>query len=106
MADFAEYLTVDGPYLIRNATWSDKLRGVEIKKQNLGPNPVANPPADWETVDWTATEEEAKRNGVADAKDKIDDFLDWFYTNDNTAREHKAVIDSYHLVKESKSTCR
>jgi hypothetical protein len=82
------------------------LDGWTLIEEDLGPNPVADPPENWKTLDWTATEEQAKRSGVTDAEDKINAFRTGFYTTNKQARDHKAVIDSYHLVQESKSTCR
>lgn len=81
---------------------------VTLKKQNLGPNPVADPPANWETLDWTATEDEAKRSGVADASERLKAFRSDFYDPglDSTARDHDQVIKSYKRVQESKKTCR
>lgn len=84
---------------------------VTLKKQNLGPNPVADPPADWETLDWAATEDEAKRSGVADADERLKAFRTDFYKassgeKKSIALEHDQVIQSYKRVQESKKTCR
>jgi hypothetical protein len=98
--------TVDGPYLIGNATESKKLTGVEIKKENLGQNPVAKPPADWETLDWTATEDEARRKGITDIEERLKAFREEFYVPGSEALRHDRVIQSYKRVKESRKTCR
>jgi hypothetical protein len=79
---------------------------VTIKKQNLGRNPVADPPADRETLDWTATADEAKRSGVADVDERIDAFRADFYKKGTKGAEHLHVINSYQKVVESKDTCR
>ncbi|KAK4031478.1 hypothetical protein C8A01DRAFT_42075 [Parachaetomium inaequale] len=96
-----------GPYLLKSAGEHERLKGVvTIKKQKLGPNPVANPPADWETLDWTVTEDEAKRNGVADADERLGKFRADFYKAGSIAQEYDQVIESYKRVQESKTTCR
>ena len=80
---------------------------VTLKKQNLGPNPVADSPANWETLDWTAAEDEAKRSGVADADERLKAFRAEFYAPGKkaVALEHDQVIESYKRVQESKKPC-
>lgn len=81
------------------------MSGIELKKENLGPNPVADPPADWETLDWAATADEAKRSGVADADKRIADFRKDFY-DDKIPKDHDQAIESYKKVQGSVKTCR
>ncbi|KAL2140527.1 hypothetical protein VTI28DRAFT_3731 [Corynascus sepedonium] len=95
-----------GPYLIESAKESTALKGVvTLKIQNLGPNPVADPPVDWKTLDWTLTEDEAKRSGVTDADKRLKAFRSEFYTG-KRASDHDQVIGSSKEVQESSKKCR
>ncbi|KAK2743575.1 hypothetical protein FQN55_007173 [Onygenales sp. PD_40] len=81
---------------------------MEIKRQNLGNNPV-DPSEKWETVDWAATEDAAKKKGVADYESLIKGFKDEFYDKSTPAGrkadDHLVVMKSFKLV-EDQARCR
>jgi len=68
-----------GPYLIKKAKEDLGKRGIDIKRQKLGINPISNPPAQWETVDWAATSQAAKAKGIPDVDKEIRQFRHNWY---------------------------
>jgi hypothetical protein len=96
-----------GKYLSEAA--EKKLKGIEIRKQKLGTNPVTG--GDWETVDWNETAKQAVASGMtrADVNPKIKEFLFTFYRGkdaDKQAKEHYQVIKSYKKMANATVKCR
>ncbi|RII07038.1 hypothetical protein CUC08_Gglean008006 [Alternaria sp. MG1] len=97
-----------GKFLVDAAEKSDKLKEIEIKKQNLGTNPVDGQA--FETADWAETIEGAYNAGVSNPIVKVGDFISGFYAKPkdgkkSSAREHLAVIKSYKRVQDSAVAC-
>ncbi|KAF3484077.1 uncharacterized protein GIQ15_03401 [Arthroderma uncinatum] len=77
---------------------------MEVVLEHLGSNPV-KPSEVWETVDWAATEEKAKKDGVADYEDLIDKFKSTFYGT-RVAREHLVVEETFKRMADTARSCR
>ncbi|KAK2797392.1 hypothetical protein FQN50_009193 [Emmonsiellopsis sp. PD_5] len=81
---------------------------MEVKRQNLGNNPV-NPSEQWQTVDWAATEDEARKKGIPNYISLIIDFKNGFYEDrgeGRIAREHLVVMESFERLADTGRSCR
>ncbi|KAH8629878.1 hypothetical protein IG631_14455 [Alternaria alternata] len=96
-----------GKFLVAAAESSSKLKGIEIKKQSMGTNPIDGQAL--ETVDWAETIKGAQNADVSDAQAKVDDFEKEFYEGEGeeklSARQHRAVVNSYKQIKDRAVAC-
>jgi hypothetical protein len=62
-----------------------------------------------ETVDWAETIKGAQDADVPDAQEKVKDFMKEFYDGEGeeqeSARRHQAVVDSYKHIKDRAVAC-
>lgn len=88
-----------GPYLIEAAEEKlGKPNDIEIKKRDLGDNPISDPSEKWQTVDWAATSRAAQAKGISNVNKLITDFRSNWYGKNTKAREHFAVFRTYKRV--------
>ncbi|KAL6689753.1 hypothetical protein J3F84DRAFT_391362 [Trichoderma pleuroticola] len=99
-----------GPYLIAAAENRLKPLGIDVVKERVGSsghNP-ADPSKTWETVDWEQTMAGAIAGGEYSELEIMaitDKTREDFYSADDTARDHRTVIQSYEIVENKVNGC-
>ncbi|KAM0510821.1 hypothetical protein ACHAPE_010504 [Trichoderma viride] len=99
-----------GPYLIDAAETRLKPLGIDVVKESvgsLGHNP-ADPSKVWKTVDWEQTMARAVAGGEYSELEisvVTDHMREDFYLEEQQAREHRAVIQSFEIVENKANGC-